>query len=660
MRQVHLLILAACCSTILISSASGQQKEAPTARPQVGVVGGLNLNMHRAGFTGLPGIPSCCNGFDNGRGTGFFIGPAMMLTLGEAWDLGIELVYSDISATLTKEQDIGPVTTPRGIEQARVEYRIASSTQLLDLRPTLRFRLFDNLPLSVFTGSSIGIFLANDFTQSETLLQPDDHVFSNGRRTRNTESGAVPDGAGIAVSFNAGMAYEVALSPSWSVMPLAGFQAGITSLSGGVSWLPGMLYLGAGVLYRLPTPAPPPPPPPPPPLPAIDASLKVRALAADNSPLPAPKILVENTIRRELFPMLPYVFFRQDDAQLAATSQRPISGNDTRSFNSAALPGNTLTYYGNLLNIVGERMRLDEAATITLTGCNNMQGTEKNNTALSRRRAEAVRDYLVDTWGIASRRITIRTRNLPKEAPDPTLLEGQEEARRVEISSDSPTLLAPILKQDGYQTVAYCSVDFIPQVVAESGLRAWSLEARQGERALFTRSGEGSLPGDLRWALDSLTAPQAGSDVVATLHITDKVGQMRSAQAGFRVERETRTMQEFERAGDRRIDRFNLILFEFNKSALGAENSRIIGLVKSAIEPGADITIRGYADRTGDPELNRRLARERCDAVQAALGTLPRDVTVHVEAIGSDHLLYDNDIPEGRNFCRTVVIIIER
>jgi hypothetical protein len=30
-----------------------------------------------------------------------------------------------------------------------------------------------------------------------------------------------------------------------------------------------------------------------------------------------------------------------------------------------------------------------------------------------------------------------------------------------------------------------------------------------------------------------------------------------------------------------------------------------------------------------------------------------------LEAVGSDRLLFDNDLPEGRNYCRTVQIVVE-
>ena len=71
------------------------------------------------------------------------------------------------------------------------------------------------------------------------------------------------------------------------------------------------------------------------------------------------------------------------------------------------------------------------------------------------------------------------------------------------------------------------------------------------------------------------------------------------------------------------------------------------------------MTIYGFADRTGSAEINRELAMDRCVSVRDALARSLRGVPVELEAVGSDRLLFDNDLPEGRNYCRTVQIVVE-
>ena len=81
--------------------------------------------------------------------------------------------------------------------------------------------------------------------------------------------------------------------------------------------------------------------------------------------------------------------------------------------------------------------------------------------------------------------------------------------------------------------------------------------------------------------------------------------------------------------------------------------------MKRAITARSKVTIYGYADRTGSQEINSKLALKRCRSVQKALGASLRNIPVDLQAIGSDRLLFDNDIPEGRNYCRTVRIVVE-
>jgi outer membrane protein OmpA-like peptidoglycan-associated protein len=123
------------------------------------------------------------------------------------------------------------------------------------------------------------------------------------------------------------------------------------------------------------------------------------------------------------------------------------------------------------------------------------------------------------------------------------------------------------------------------------------------------------------------------------------------------VEQLTVRQKRFEQRDDKRIDRFSLIVFDFNKADLTPAHRELLSEVKSRIQPQSKVVIAGYADRSGDPDYNRELARRRCVEVQRALG-LP-DAAVTIVPKGSDELLYDNATPEGRSYCRTVQITIE-
>jgi outer membrane protein OmpA-like peptidoglycan-associated protein len=110
-----------------------------------------------------------------------------------------------------------------------------------------------------------------------------------------------------------------------------------------------------------------------------------------------------------------------------------------------------------------------------------------------------------------------------------------------------------------------------------------------------------------------------------------------------------------ERIADRFIDRYALILFDFDKADIHGANRRIVDLINGNIQDASHASVEGYTDRIGDAAYNRDLSFRRASEVGAAL----RAGTHEVHAHGEDVLLYDNDLPEGRTYSRTVIVTVE-
>jgi outer membrane protein OmpA-like peptidoglycan-associated protein len=118
-----------------------------------------------------------------------------------------------------------------------------------------------------------------------------------------------------------------------------------------------------------------------------------------------------------------------------------------------------------------------------------------------------------------------------------------------------------------------------------------------------------------------------------------------------------------------RIERFSLILFGFDESQLSAGNDRSI---QSAADmmlkvPVTRVLIQGFTDEMGDRSHNDELSKARADNVRTqfeellrAEGRNPSALDIHSQGRGSRELPYDNNLPEGRFFSRTVNITIER
>src|SRR5690606_13696658 len=105
---------------------------------------------------------------------------------------------------------------------------------------------------------------------------------------------------------------------------------------------------------------------------------------------------------------------------------------------------------------------------------------------------------------------------------------------------------------------------------------------------------------------------------------------------------------------DKRIEIFSLILFDFGKADISPLNRKIMDEVRSRIEPNSTVAVYGYADRTGTAEYNKELAQRRCNEVTKFLRDAVTDEKLRIYPVGNDRLLYNNDLPEGRSYSRTV------
>src|SRR5690606_34944454 len=138
---------------------------------------------------------------------------------------------------------------------------------------------------------------------------------------------------------------------------------------------------------------------------------------------------------------------------------------------------NSLSGYHNILNILGQRFKKFPNVKVDLVGCNSDFGVEENNTQLSKQRAEEVRDYFVNVWGLNPERCTIKLRDLP-ETPSKTDNEyGRAENRRVEIVPHDWTIFKPQLMSDTTSsTDRNIEVTMVPRVDSKLPIAKWEVE----------------------------------------------------------------------------------------------------------------------------------------------------------------------------------------
>lgn len=662
------LAISALSLAVSAPHAAAQLPDTVGPRPRFGIFGDFVRSVHSADFNRLAGrtdLPYTSR-FDGGAGGGTAFGALVELPLSETmWLVLRGSVQSDNAEMRTSEETtviVADTTTFRAV----FERRIDASMTTAGIEPMLGLSLPLGFVASI--GARAAFVISDEFEQDDRIVEPSDRgAFEDGRRIRNEASGSIPGLASMQASALVGIARELPINAaaSWFLVPELIASYGLTPVSDSVDWSAHGLRLGIA-LKHAPPPAPPviavipEPEPEPPPVvpPVLMASVSATSVDADGSERPDVTIRVEEFISTQMRPLLNYVFFDEGSAAIPSR-YRSLTPADAESFDVGRLYGSgTLETYYDILNIVGRRLRQSPRASITLTGTNAGTGAEKGNTALSESRAEAVRAYLTSAWGIEPERIKVRARNLPEVASDTAQAEAAAENRRVEISSSDAGLLDAVFTDDTVRTVSPPLVRFRPNVRAEAGVGTWALTAHQGDAVVATFNGTGTVPGTIEWkpAESRAFSTKSTAPITYMLQVRDEAGQQTQAEPGrLAVEQVTLRRKREEGATDRRTDRYGLILFDYDRSDLNPANEKLAALIRSRIPAGASVSITAFTDRIGEAEHNQLLSEARARSTARALGVDPARAT----GVGETRELFDNNLPEGRFYSRTVEILVE-
>ena len=666
---------------------------------------GLNfdyhLNMHTANFQRLPGVPNCCPKFESGSGAGIFAGLFYEYTFVPSVSAMFKIGYNSLNGLLatTETEYISQAGT--GV-WGEIEHKIDASLASVSFQPVISYYITDYFKIS--GGLSADMMLTNNFNQSEEIISPKGQVsfidtstgLPSGEYIRNRKDSTIPDASTLMLSAIGSLSYEFQLNKERSLLlvPELSFHYGLSHYVRDLTWTSNSARFGLSLVYstakyRLLEKE-------------VPGTIDLKLLLAENeievlgnpdnliygsydindnkiaesilqSGLFAsvyavglnegieeskPILHIEEFLSLNMRPLLNYIFFDINDSNIPGRYKK-INPEDAEIFslsllsNESALP----TYY-HVLNIIGMRMRDNPNANITLTGCNSDNGKEKGNRQLSAKRAEAVSDYLIKVWKIHPGRISIKSRNLPESASNITSEDGLQENRRVEISSDDYKILEPVVTNDTIVKVNPPVIRFYNSVKSESGVDKWNLNVYEENSLTKGFEGNDSVPSKLDWLIDKEKTgiPKSFEKLNFNLEVKDKSGNTKKANSEFlTLDQITLRKKQENKSGDKRIDYYSLILFRFNSSELSPANTGISQFIKSNLKDNSKILISGYSDRMGDAAHNLDLSEQRAKNLGRTLGSR----NIYIRAVGADDLLYDNELPEGRFYCRTVVVEVE-
>lgn len=365
-------------------------------------------------------------------------------------------------------------------------------------------------------------------------------------------------------------------------------------------------------------------------------------------------------------PLLGHVYFDKGASEIPARYVRFKDAEETNGFDEQKFR-DTNEKYRHLLNIIGKRLADKPAATISLVGCNDNSGIEKGKTKLSAQRAEAVKEYLRTVWNIAPERMKIEAQNLPKMASTSSSKEGQAENRRVEILSPDMTILAPVRSVYISSTVDHPELTVTPSLNSSYGVSTWKVIASNASGVIAEKSGIGALGEKISIPLaeKDLPAIGAGGDITVKLEMSDTKGQpLVVSSEPLKVTFSQVSQRQAKKQGQKVVEKYALILFDFNKDTISGLNkeivTRIVGRFKTL--PQATMTIVGHTDNIGSESYNLKLSQRRAAAVNKLLTSAyggPVGDRIRFSGVGQVSPLYDNQTPEGRAFNRTVTISME-
>lgn len=629
--------------------------------PRIGLYGGLNINMNspsikmwRSGITFEPQFtPFVQDSLRITNGTTVLAAAFGLMGAFDITDnihLSIRVGYNSLSTGATAQQLSGDTT---------VVHDFSTSMSTLEIAPVVEFYgLFSDLSLHPFAGLEFGLPLSSTFTHSADLTGPTtapqpftaSQTFATDDEIPNTSMRA---------ALLLGVGYTFRLDSSWYLQPEISYRIPLTSVSSDADFSPwkiSQLRIGVNILFGFAKANEPVRP--------ASAKLnvgidRVTAYDASGREVNVSQLTLEDVRYNEMFPLVPYVFAGENQTQPDSILQESGNDNVRGDFNPEGLPLDAVEVNRNLLNVVGARMKRFSNATLTITGTTDGR-TEASTRDLAAARAAWAKNYLVNTMGIDASRIATTTTNTPVKPSSANDPDGIAENRRVELASNVPDVLAPLVITTDNQRVARPDVVvFHARVDSDDSIRSWTLTITQAGKVLREMSSRGR-PTSISWAIKPNELSETQAPVDYELLVRNVKGDSALGSGSLPVEYFSSVRKRTENLPDRTVDKYSLILFDFDKSTLNEENARILEqMVLPSVRSNSKVRIVGYTDRIGNDAYNARLSSDRAETVMAFLQHRAKDASYTASGVGESSAIFNNDSPIGRQLSRTVQIIVE-
>jgi len=376
-------------------------------------------------------------------------------------------------------------------------------------------------------------------------------------------------------------------------------------------------------------------------------------------------LVMEEVKTWDLYPLLNYVFF---DLGSSVIPDRYIlfkNAAQTKMFSDTSIAGGTMDKYYHILNIYGFRLQKYPDVKIEIVGCNDSKTAEEKKSGLSKDRAQVVYDYFKNIWQIDESRMKLSHRNAPQVVSNLKDSLGIVENRRVEINCKEWEIMKPVFDKDPKTFPQPEQMKFsMKNGIEDELVTKRRIEVKRDNKEWITLTGVGITDPSYTYDWKSAVGkyPKNEASYIAQLVVTTGSGaECKSDPITIPVMQVTTEEKKVSVDGDSTQERYNLILFPFDRSDAGPINLRIMrDYVYDRVLPESKVEVIGHTDVVGLYDHNQKLSERRSNAVYNELNKATKGNynTLLKRGVGEDEPLYDNALPEGRFYNRTVQVLI--
>jgi len=388
---------------------------------------------------------------------------------------------------------------------------------------------------------------------------------------------------------------------------------------------------------------------------------KVEESIVDASPIPknespemelTPGTLnILETVVTQTYPLLPYLFFDS----LSYVLDEKYLKNNSIDFDEKNVPKEALSIYYSLLNIIGDRLKKAKDSKIQVIGMTDGKELPElsQRLELATKRAENVKKYLVNSFNLSPHQIEISAKDVPEMLTSISHKEGNEENRRVEITTENYEILKPLI-HSRFNENELINKEIVVLLQNQDKFIDWKLELVSNSSIIASISGGKPDNNLVKIEITDYIREKILDAIQKNLSLKIKI-TTNSKDNTFTKEYDVIIYKEKNKF---ELGRLNLIVFDYDKYEINKINQDIIAkFVAGSINDNSKVKIVGSTDKLGEKLYNQKLSEDRANEVYKYLKKIkPSTNYTEIKGIGFSKLPYDNQLSEGRFYCRTVLI----